>query len=115
MTRTTIRGIAVALLLVLTLAVPIYAQDATISPPSKRCMGPSGDLLIGDTLILRPAGIAAMAVGAAMSIVSFPFAAMTNTVDRLGQKYYVEPYEYTFIRPLGDIDYYCDEDLAIRY
>jgi len=109
------RGIAVALLLVLTLAVPIYAQDATISPPSKRCMGPSSDLLIADTLFLRSAGIASMFVGVAASIVSFPFAAMTNTVDRLGQKYYVEPYEYTFIRPLGDVDYYCDEDLAVRY
>ncbi len=116
MTRTTIRRIAIALLLVLTVAaVPVYAQEATISPMSKRCNGPSGQLIIGDTVFLRSAGLLAMGVGAAMSIVSFPFAAMTNSVDRLGQKYFVEPYEYTFIRPMGDVDYACDQEMTIRY
>jgi hypothetical protein len=116
MTRTNMKRVAFVLLLVLTMAVPVYAQQTGVmSPTSKRCFGPSGDLLIGDTVFLRPAGILAMGVGAAMSIVSFPFAAMTNSVDRLGQKYFVEPDEYTFVRPLGDVDYSCDEDMTIRY
>jgi len=115
MTRTTIRRIAIALLLVLTVAVPVYADTALYSPLNKRCSGPSGELLIGDTVFLRAAGLLAMGVGAAMSIVSFPFAAMSDSVDRIGQKYFVEPYEYTFVRPLGDVDYACDEELTIRY
>src|SRR5512143_3190723 len=115
MTRTTIKRIAIALLLVVTVAVPVDADTSVYSPVNKRCSGPSGDLLIADTVFLRPAGILAMGVGAAMSIVSFPFAAMTNSVDRIGQRYFVEPYEYTFVRPLGDVDYACDEELTLRY
>jgi hypothetical protein len=115
MTRTTIRRIAIALLLVLTVAVPVYADTSVYSPVSKRCTGPSADLLIADTVFLRAAGILAMGVGVAASIVSFPFAATSNSMDRVGQKYYVEPFEYTFKRPLGDVDYACDEELTIRY
>ena len=115
MTRTTIRRIAIALLLVLTVAVPVYADTAVYSPVNKRCTGPSADLIIADTVFLRSAGILAMGVGVAASIISFPFAVTSNSGDRVGQKYFVEPFEYTFMRPLGDVDYACDEELTIRY
>jgi hypothetical protein len=115
MTRANLRRLVIALLLVLSVAVPGYAQQfGAISPEAARCIGPTGEWMIADTFLMRPAGIAAMGVGAAMSVVMFPFAAMSNSVNLMGQRMFVEPFEFTFRRPLGDLDYGCDQDMLIK-
>jgi hypothetical protein len=114
MSRINVLRIVVALLLVSAVTAPVFAQPYGYSSESERCSGPSSYWIIEDTFLMRPAGIIAMGVGAAVAVVAFPFAAMSNSVDRLGQRMFVEPYEYTWVRPLGDLDYGCDQELMIK-
>jgi len=37
--------------------------------------------------------------------VAWPFAAMTNSCDRVCKQLITVPYQYTFERPLGQMDY----------
>ncbi|HBZ53934.1 MAG TPA: hypothetical protein DEO88_00885 [Syntrophobacteraceae bacterium] len=115
MTRRNVAGIAIVLLLVLTMAAPVLAQGPVFSTADKRCTGPSGEAMIVDLVVLRPAGLIASGIGAIFGIASFPVAVMTNSVDRYDQKFFREPLEYTFPRPVGDNDFFCDEEMAIRY
>jgi hypothetical protein len=115
MTRKNVTGIAIALLLVLTIAAPVLAQDTRMSSAVQRCSKPTGEEMIVDLVVLRPAGLVASGVGAIAAIIGFPMAIMTNSVDRYDQKFFREPLEYTFVRPVGDNDYFCDEEMAIRY
>ncbi len=59
------------------------------------------DAPLFDLLILRPMGIAACAVGIGVSIVALPFVATTGAGAEVGEKLIVEPFEYTFRRPIG--------------
>ena len=115
MTRKNVTPITIALLLVLTMAAPVLAQGLEMSSAAARCTGPSGEAMIGDLIVLRPVGLVASTVGAVVGIVTFPMAIFTNSVDRYDQKFFREPLEYTFVRPIGDNDFFCDEEMAIRY
>lgn len=64
---------------------------------------PPGELVLVDALILRPAGVAALAVGLAGSLAILPFTALTNSAPIVGRSLIKEPFDYTFNRPLGDI------------
>ncbi len=59
--------------------------------------------VIADTLILRPLGFAATVFGAAIFVIGLPFAAITKSVDQTAQVLIMDPYNYTFVRPVGDI------------
>jgi hypothetical protein len=109
MTRKNVTRIAIALLLVLAVAAPVFAQDRQYSPMTKRCSGPTGEALLFDLALLRPAGLVAMGVGAVLGVFTYPMAQITHSEDRYDQKLFVEPYEYTFVRPMGEMEYFCDE------
>lgn len=64
-----------------------------------------GELILADVLILRPLGIAALGIGLVGSVVTLPFAAASNSVDRVGRELIQRPFEYTFTRPVGDVEY----------
>jgi len=66
---------------------------------------PPGELILADVLILRPFGIAASAVGLVGSLVALPFAATSCSGDRVVRKLIQEPFDYTWCRPVGDVDY----------
>ena len=68
----------------------------------------SGENMAADLVFLRPVGIAATVAGAAVFIVALPFALMTNDVPKVAKQLVVNPYNYTFNRPLGDFDYQTD-------
>lgn len=57
-----------------------------------------------DILLVRPLGIVATAVGSAIFVVSLPFSALGGNVKEAGKTLVVEPFFYTFKRPLGEID-----------
>ena len=65
---------------------------------------PEGDAILADVLVVRPLGIVACLVGIGGSFVTLPFAASSNSGDRVGRALLEEPFEYTFRRPLGDLD-----------
>jgi hypothetical protein len=66
---------------------------------------PPGELIIVDAVILRPLGLVSMAVGFAGSIVAWPWATTSCSQYRVEQALICEPYNYTFTRPVGEMDY----------
>ena len=59
--------------------------------------------VIGDALLLRPFGLAALVVGSVAYVVTLPIAAITKSVDTTTDVMVRKPYEYTFKRPIGDL------------
>ena len=109
--------LACALILALIAVPPSGAQEtAPPSPVSKQDdstpvvhRDPPGELIIADVLIMRPLGMVACVVGLAGALVAWPFAAMTNSCDRVCRQLINVPFNYTFVRPLGQMEY---EDTA---
>ncbi len=80
-------------------------------PYDTRCDSPPGEVILVDALVMRPIGIGACAVGLVGALLTLPFAAATHSMDRVQQSLIREPFEYTFKRPLGDMDYNsCDNN-----
>lgn len=71
--------------------------------------GPTGESILFDLLVLRPAGITACALGILASILSIPFSLGTQDTEYIGKKLIHEPFEYTFLRPLGQIEPIIDK------
>lgn len=65
----------------------------------------SGEAMVLDALILRPAGLVTMVIGGAAFVVSLPFTVLGGNVGEAADKLLVEPIDYTFKRKLGDIEY----------
>ncbi len=86
-----------------TVTTPTLAQDPRYEA--------SGAGMVFDFIILRPLGIAATSAGCTFFIVSLPFTVWsTEHIKRSGNCLIVEPAAYTFVRPLGDLDYPSDEE-----
>lgn len=90
--------VAVALLSVVS-AAPASAQVQV----EKRPPGPGA--MTYDLIFLRPLGIIATAAGSAIFVVSLPFSALGRNVGRAGKKLVVDPFIFTFSRPLGVIQF----------
>ena len=102
----------IVLILTMTLlsmtALPVLAEqplpvDQTLT--GRSTAEPQGEFIILDALILRPLGLAAMAVGAGTAAVACPWSRSSNSEDRVQRELLQKPYWYTFCRPLGDIDF----------
>jgi hypothetical protein len=106
------------------LTLPVRAQDVAPQPPGHQYQStarsdqglspyglggehdPPGELIIADALVLRPLGVVASVVGlVSASIFAFPWAATSNSYDRVERELIQKPFDYTFCRPLGDVDY----------
>ena len=55
-----------------------------------------------DILLVRPVSLAATVVGTAVFIVSLPFSIPSKSVGATAQILVVEPFNYTFTRPIGE-------------
>ncbi len=65
---------------------------------------PAGEFVLLDALVMRPLGLAALGVGLAGSIAILPFTMATDSGDIVGKSLIQKPFDYTFRRPLGDLD-----------
>jgi hypothetical protein len=61
--------------------------------------------IAGDIIFARPLGIVSIVGGAALWVVSFPFALITGSVPKTTETLLTNPIKYTFGRPVGDFDY----------
>jgi len=89
-------------------AVPVLAQEPL--PPDPTMSGritadPTGEFIIFDVLVLRPLGVVSMATGAVTAAIASPWAKSSNSMDRVQRELVQKPYDYTFCRPVGDIDF----------
>ena len=62
---------------------------------------PTGGMMMWDTLVMRPIGMVATAVGSVVWLVGLPFAALGGNTDESTQALVAAPFEWTFERPLG--------------
>ena len=56
-----------------------------------------------DFLVVRPLAIVSTVVGTAIFIVSIPFSALGRNVKPAANALVVEPFQFTFTRPLGEL------------
>lgn len=90
MKRITAVVLVLAFLLV---SVPVFA-------------GPVNDQTMEDDILMaRPLGIASIVGGAALWVISLPFAVISGTVPKTTEALITKPIKYTFARPVGDFDY----------
>lgn len=92
--KTMICGIA--LTLGLGLSGTGLATDANAEDPT------AGEML-ADATVVRPMTFVASAVGLAAWVVTLPFTIPSGSAADAGKSWVVDPLEYTFVRPLGDI------------
>jgi hypothetical protein len=92
------------ILLAMLVASLVIAPLATSAPAQEyfEKEDPSGASMLFDTIMVRPIGIVATAVGAVFYVVSLPFSALGDNVGEAGEKLIKEPAKFTFQRPLGE-------------
>lgn len=88
-----------ALVILLVLSLVVIAPQAFGGEPK------DGMEIVGDVLIARPAGLVSIVLGSVIYVVALPFSIPSGSVDKAGQLLVVDPFKYTFARPLGDFDY----------
>lgn len=93
------RLLATMAVLSLTLAPPPARADETSSTGDK-----GADMVI-DLVVLRPLGLVATVVGTVGFVVSLPFTIPSGSVGETAHELVLRPAEYTFNRPLGDMDH----------
>lgn len=78
-------------------AIPARAQegDADDAVPAVA--------MYGDAILIRPLGLAATILGAAVFVISLPFSSLGGNTQEAAQKLIFDPADYTFKRPLGKI------------
>ena len=64
---------------------------------------PSDMGILVDVVFLRPVGLAVMAAGFGIFVAALPYAIVTNSVDGTAKALLKKPFEYVFVRDVGDI------------
>jgi len=72
-------------------------------------LGDRGTDMAVDLVLVRPLSIVGTLLGTAGFVIALPFTVPSGTVKEAGREWVVEPFEYTFHRPLGDFNYYANE------
>jgi uncharacterized membrane protein YfcA len=104
MKRFTLLGL-VMIFTITFLAAPLYAEDIykTWRPANAQ---PNGEKMLWDSLVMRPAGLITCLLGIGGFIVALPFALTSQTQNQAFDGLVVEPFNYTFARPVGLLDPY---------
>lgn len=58
--------------------------------------------VIGDVLLFKPLGFAGLVGGSAIFVISLPIAAITRSIDTTLNVLVKRPFEYVFVRPIGE-------------
>jgi hypothetical protein len=92
-------------LLALMLAAPdaMFATRAAAADIDDNYGLSSSEAMLIDGLLVRPAMLVGTAVGIVTFVGTLPFSILGGNVDEAGEKLVVEPAEYTFVRPLGEM------------
>ena len=64
---------------------------------------PSGGAMLADAVLMRLPMTAVTIVGAGLFVVTLPFSALGGNVGEAGTKLVKEPFEYAWVRPLGEL------------
>ncbi|MBF0285344.1 MAG: hypothetical protein HQL51_12905 [Magnetococcales bacterium] len=86
--------------LALTLALSGCASQTT-GARSDAPSPPANDMFF-DALLCRPLGLVSTVVGTSLFVISLPFSALGGNSEQAAERLVMEPYRFTFQRPLGD-------------
>ncbi len=79
----------------------VMAAVISITAPAFGDMGADDGIIVADVIFVRPVSLAAVVVGTALFIVALPFSIPSGSVELTAQVLVVEPFKYTFQRPIG--------------
>ena len=82
--------------------LPVPGSDPVGTAGSRSRVDPGE--VAADVLVVRPLGLAATVVGAAIFVVALPFAAIAKDVKATGSTLVGAPARFTFQRKLGDFE-----------
>lgn len=101
-----VRSVLIALLVSCLAGLPAMAAESLSQSGDRLNVreDPPGELILVDALVVRPLGIVACIVGAVGTIVISPFTASSRSCDRVENELLKKPADFTFKRPLGDMD-----------
>ena len=100
--KLTMTSVAMLSILVMLTASFAYAEGGPVQTDEQSDI--TAEKILADVFVLRPLGIVATAFGAAMFMVTLPFTAASNTHEIVGKKLVGNAWDYTFKRPLGQIE-----------
>ena len=63
---------------------------------------PTGGEMLADTLLVRPVAIVGTLLSTTAFVITLPFSVLGGNVDEAAQSLVAEPFQYAFIRPLGE-------------
>jgi hypothetical protein len=63
---------------------------------------PAAGVMVVDVLLVRPISLVGSILGTAFFIVALPVALTSGSVDSVARKLVVEPWKFTFARPVGE-------------
>ena len=63
----------------------------------------AGGAMLADAVFMRIPMTAVTIVGAGLFVITLPFSALGGNVGEAGTKLVKEPFEYAWVRPLGDL------------
>jgi hypothetical protein len=95
----------ISCLLAITLATPStgFVSSACAADYDSNTEGPSGGAMLADAVLMRIPMTAVTIAGAAVFVVTLPFSALGGNVGEAGTKLVKEPFEYAWVRPLGEM------------
>jgi hypothetical protein len=88
----------------LTAAACVLAILLSTTNPALADGGPSPTYVVADVLVARPIALGATVAGAALFVLSLPFAAASHSLKSTSQTLVVAPAKDLFTRPVGDLD-----------
>lgn len=87
------------ILIILTAMIFMFSSAAVFAKEK-----PEAEEVIGDIAILRPLGFCSFVFGTVVFIVALPAAIVTKSTEETAEVLVKEPFDYTFKRPLGEME-----------
>lgn len=99
-----LRKAIVSSLLILSLFISSRTAVAASAEQFSATSNGSAEVMAIDLIAARPIGFVAMAGGAVVFLVSWPFSALGGNSDEAWDTLVTAPAQYTFCRPLGNFN-----------
>lgn len=80
-----------------------FVPGAAASDMYDNSIEPTGEAMLFDGVLVRPAMLVGTALGIVGFVVTLPFSILGGNVDDAGKELVIEPAAYTFARPLGEM------------
>jgi len=100
--------VLLAIVTMLSAALPAYAQE--MLPPDPNRSGDfasqyMGEMILADVFVVRPISFGASLIGLLGSVAAYPMASLSGSTDRVDEELVRKPWNHTFCRPVGDINF----------